>query len=82
LGTGCTFEVPQNSRRFINVYVSCRKLETSRLTTTDIEAFQNLCREEEVAMRIPVLSTVVVALALLTGAYLAAAQSSDEAAIA
>jgi hypothetical protein len=33
-------------------------------------------------MRIPVLSTVIVALGLLTGAYLAAAQSSEEAAIA
>jgi hypothetical protein len=33
-------------------------------------------------MRIPVLSTVIVALGLLTGAYLAAAQSSDEPAIA
>jgi len=34
-----------------------------------VRAFQNLCREEEVALRIPVLSTVVVVLALLTGAY-------------
>jgi ketosteroid isomerase-like protein len=33
-------------------------------------------------MRMPVLSTVVMALVLLTGAHLAAAQSGDEAAIA
>ena len=49
----------------------CRaeSLRRAACRQSDIEAFQNLCREEEVALRIPVLSTVVVILALLTGAY-------------
>ena len=54
-----------------------------RLSTSGvIEASQDSYTEEEVTMRILVLSTIVMALALLTAAHWVAAQSSDEAAIA
>jgi hypothetical protein len=50
-------------------------------TSSAIEASQDSCPEEKVVRRTLVLSTIVMALALLTGAHMAAAQSSDEAAI-
>jgi CHRD domain len=50
------------------------------LTTSGIiEASQGSCTKEEVAMRKLVLSTVVMALALLTGAHLEAAQDMGKA---
>jgi CHRD domain len=44
-----------------------------------IEASQYACTEEEMTMRTPILTTVVVALALLIGAHWAAAQETAKA---
>jgi hypothetical protein len=53
------------------------------LTTSGVlKMSQDSCTEEGLMMRTLVLSTVVMALALLTGAPAAAAQSGDEVAVA